>query len=112
MLPKINRLKTKKQLDQVFSKGKGFREGFLFLKVAPNNFNVSRFGFIVGKNFSKKAAVRNKIKRRLREAIRTRISKTKKGFDAVFVVKPTSVKSDYSEVIHIVDILLKRSNLI
>ena len=62
MLSQQNQLKKKKDFEKVFKKGKGFKEDFLVLIFKKNNLNQSRFGFIVSKNFSKKANLRNKIK--------------------------------------------------
>lgn len=88
MLPIQSRLKKKRDFERVFKKGKGLREDFLFFKIVPNNQEVSRFGFIVSRKVSKKAIVRNKIKRRLRELVRETLSQIKPGIDGVIVVLP------------------------
>lgn len=88
MLPKINRLKKKKDFERVFKKGEGYKEDFLYLKIIKNNLKNSRFGFVVSKKFSKKAVIRNKIKRRLRELTKIKLPKIKKGIDGVIVVMP------------------------
>ncbi len=110
MLSKINRLTKKKDFNYVFNGGKGVGEGFLVLKVASNNLNNSRFGFIVGKNFSKSAVVRNKVKRRLREIIRPRLGVLKNGLDIVFIVRPNFGRKTFIETSKTVDILLKKAN--
>lgn len=88
MLPKENRLKKKKDFEKVFKKGKAFKEDFLVLKIIKNNLKISRFGFVVSKNFSKKTVLRNTIKRRLRETVRTKLNRIKKGIDGVIMVSP------------------------
>ena len=88
MLPKENRLKKKKDFEEVFEKGKGYKEDFVYLKIRKNKLKLSRFGFIVSKKFSKKAVVRNKIKRKLRESIRTKLPRIKKGIDGVITIIP------------------------
>ncbi len=55
MLPKINRLQKEKEIEEVFKKGKGFKEDFLIFKTAKNSLKTSRFGFIISKKISKKA---------------------------------------------------------
>ena len=85
MLPKINRLKKTKDIERVFREGRGFGEGFLFLKLAKNDLNAVRFAFIVGKKISNRASVRNKIKRIMRDAVQKRIDNIKYGFDAVII---------------------------
>ena len=90
MLPKENRLKKEKDFERVFKTGKGYKEDFLFLKIVKNDLKTSRFGFVVSKKFSKKAIVRNKIKRQLRELIKLKLSKIRKGIDGIILIIPGS----------------------
>ncbi|MCJ7829664.1 ribonuclease P protein component [Patescibacteria group bacterium] len=112
MLSKANRLKKKKDFEKVFKKGQGLKEGFLYLKFIKNNFGVSRFGFIVSKKFSQKATTRNKIKRRLRELVRIKLSKIKKGIDGIIVVTPGFEINDFWELEEILNKLFKKAHLI
>jgi len=113
MLPKINRLKKKKDFERVYKEGKGYKEDFLFLKIVENGKKLTRFGFVVGKNFSKKAALRNQIKRKLREIIRLKFKKIKKGFDAVLIIKPSGFeKKDFCEVEEIISKLLTKAKIL
>jgi len=94
MLPRKNRLKKKKDFERIFKKGKEYKEDFLLLKTISNNLQFSRFGFIINKKVVKKATIRNKIKRRLREVVRREIlPKIKKRVDCVIIVKP-GIKSE------------------
>ena len=88
MLPETNRLKKEKDFEKLFKKGKAYKEDFLSLRVVKNNLKDSRFGFIVSNKFSKKAVVRNNIKRRLRSLIRAKMPDIKKGIDAAIIVIP------------------------
>ena len=108
MLPKINRLKKKKDFERVFKKGKGHKEGFLVFRAGKNLFKDSRFGFVVGKNVSKKANIRNKIKRRLRELVRRKIKEIKGGTDGVFIARPGLEKKDFQELEDAVDKIFKK----
>jgi len=85
MLAPENRLKKKKDFENVFKNGKSIKQDSLYLKYKKNNLEQSRFGIVVGKNYSKKAVERNKIKRRLREIIK---EQNVKGLDIVIVVLP------------------------
>jgi len=98
MLAKRNRLKNKKDLENVFKKGENFKEDFLILKVVPNSLNLIRFGFIVSPKISKKATLRNKIKRRLSQLIGLKLEKLKKGIDAIFIALPGIEKKDFWEI--------------
>lgn len=54
----------------------------------------SHFGFIISAKISKKAVVRNKIKRIMSEVIRKNLDKLKNGYDVLFLIKPSIVKLD------------------
>lgn len=111
MLPKANRLKKKKDFEKVLKKSQGFKENFLVLKTTKNNLKLSRFGFIVSTRFSKKAVVRNKIKRRLREIIRAKLSKIRKGKDGVIIVMPGFQIDNFWELEEIVNRLFEKAKL-
>lgn len=112
MLPKANRLKKKKDFEKVFKEGKRFKEDFLFLKIRKNNLKVSRFGFVVSQKISKKATIRNKIKRRLRELVRLKLPKIKTGIDGALIVKEGLENKDFWEIEELMDKLFKKADLI
>ena len=72
-LNKKNRLKKKKDFESVFKKGKAVKGNFLFAKYLKNDLDCSRFAFIVSSKVSKKAVVRNRIRRVLSDISRTRL---------------------------------------
>lgn len=99
MLPKPNRLKKEKDFDQVFKKGKSIGGDFLFLKVFNRDENKeSRFGFVVSTKVDKKATVRNKVKRRLREIVRSNLAQIKKGKDVVIVAQPKIKNQSFDSI--------------
>jgi ribonuclease P protein component len=71
--PKEEHLKSKKLIDQLFAKGRRIREGSLELIWLPAELSIE-FPVILGVSVPKKrfqkAADRNRIKRRMREAYR------------------------------------------
>lgn len=112
MLPRINRLKKGVDFERVFKEGKGFKDGFLFLKIVKNNLGESRFGFVVSKRFSKKSSLRNKTKRKLRELIRIKIDKIKKQIDGVIIVSPGLEIKNSREIEESLDRLFRKSGLL
>jgi len=112
MLAKRNRLNKKKDFERVFRKGKGLKEDFLILKMAENHSFQSRFGFIVGTKISKKAVLRNKLKRRLRELVRGKIEKIKKGFDMILIAQPGLENRDFWELEEILTKIFSRAKLL
>lgn len=112
MLLKINRLKKEKDFEKLFKKGKSFKNGFLILRIVQNNLEESRFGFIVSQKVSKKAVLRNKVKRRIRDIIQKNITKIRKGIDMAFVVLPGLEKNNFLETKENVNALLKKADLV
>lgn len=112
MLARCNRLKENKDFKGIFKKGKGLKEKFLFVKIKNNGMDLNRFGFIVSKKVSKKAVIRNKIKRRLREIIKARIAKMKQGYDIIILVYPEIKEKSFLEIENIVDKIFKKVKLL
>jgi ribonuclease P protein component len=112
MLPKINRIKKRGDFDKIFKKGKSLKEGFLILKTAKNNFDKSRFAFIISQKVSKKAVVRNKIRRRLAQVIKLNFKNIKGGADIVLIVLPGAEKEDFLSIKKSLDNLLTKAKTI
>ena len=114
MLPKENRLTKKKAFDQLLKEGQAHFSQTLVLKLIKNNLSISRFGFIISKKIAKKAVIRNKLKRRLREIIRKDISQLKGGYDIVIITKKNSgvIDKNYQFLKEEVKFLEKRAGLL
>lgn len=99
MLLAENRLKTEKDFATVLRYGRSFFSRFLKIKIKANPSlprlasskagSPARFGFVIGLKFSKKAVVRNRLRRQLSEVVRLEIKekRIKSGFDAIFFVQ-------------------------
>ncbi len=108
MLPFKYRIKKKKEFDDVFRSGKRIENHFYLIKIKKNGLAFSRFAFVVPLRLSKKATKRNKIKRRLREAVRSVFYQIEKGFDIIFISKERVKESEYREIKEgIIDVLKK-----
>jgi len=118
MLPKINRIKKKKDFETIFKKGVSFKNSLLILKVVKNNLNQSRIGFIVSQKVSKKATVRNKIRRRLAEAVKIHMkdisfgAQEKNGLDLVLIVLPIAEKSSFLDIKDALNGIFSKAKLI
>ena len=89
-----NRLSKKRDFDTVFKKGKATKGSFLFIKIAENNQQISRFGFVISSKVSGKAVIRNKISRVLADFIRIIMHKIRTGYDIIVIIKNGIVDSD------------------
>ncbi len=112
MLPKNHRLRLKKDFDKLFKGGKFIAQGFLTLGYIKNKLNISRLAVIVGKKVSKKAVVRNSVKRKTVEIIRLNLSGIRSGFDLVFISKPEIAGKKSAEIGKAVIGLLKKAKFI
>lgn len=112
MLPKKFRLIKKRDFNRVHKFGEFFCQDFLAIKLIKNNQKILRFGFLVSLKISKKATVRNKIKRRLRESVRLKLKKIKSGFDIVIFVRPEIAKKDYWEIDGAINKILGKAKLL
>ena len=96
----------------VFRKGKGLKDALLFLRFAPRSFGETRCGIVVSQKVSKKATVRNKVKRRIKAIVKQRLPKIKKGTDLVLIAKPGLETKDFQEIEGIIDKLLLGAKII
>lgn len=112
MLPLKNRLKKEKDFQRVFDRGRFINSDLISVRFLANGTDDTRVGFIVSKKVSKKAVLRNKVKRMLRETMRENMERMKGGFDMIITAKSKMSKTQPEEVDETLKGLLKRSNLI
>ena len=75
---------------------------------APNDLGVPRFGITVSGRVGK-AVVRNKVRRRLREAIRARLQRITPGVDVVLSARPAAARASWAELNAAVEQVLRRA---
>jgi ribonuclease P protein component len=98
MLARINRLVKTKDIERTFKRGRSFFGKNLGVKIASNELKVNRFTIVISTKVSKKAVVRNKIKRRLRDILRLESSYFKTGHDLIIITLPTVVEMTQLEL--------------
>ena len=94
MLPKQYRLVRWENKQQASV----FQTPFFTLRVAPNTFLYSRFGFVASKKIDKRAVVRNEVKRKVRSCIEAMQKDIRPGFDMFFFLKKAAVETQRSEI--------------
>jgi ribonuclease P protein component len=112
MLPRKNSLKKEKDFKRVFQKGRSFKGPSLSLRIAKNGLDINRIGLMVSRRISKKAVVRNKIRRRLSELIEARIPELKKGYDIILIAGPETEKKSFKELGAALDKIFQKAGLI
>lgn len=98
MLKAQHRLRKTKEIEQVMKRGKGVYGGKLGIKALKNEFNYSRFAFVVGIKVAKAAVKRNQIRRRMREIVRLNFENIKPGYDVMLIARPGAEKLDFKEL--------------
>lgn len=111
MLPRRHRLRRSADIRRVRQKGRRWRHPLLLLFTATNNQEVSRFTVSASRRVGT-AVVRNRSKRRTREAIRRYLSDVEPGWDCLFVVRDTLPEVGFSEVDEAVCRLFSRAGLL
>lgn len=123
VLPKVNRLKHRQDFTAVYKYGTRRSDGTLTLiakrrtneltKDSPNapkrsnqGGQPTRIGISISQKVSKKAVVRNRIKRQIRGAWRSLIVRVSEGWDIVVVVKPPATQCNYRQFLQKLEQLL------
>lgn len=98
MLPKINRIKKKKDFEVIFKNSKSFKSSLFIFKIMENSLSLNRFGFVVSQKVSKNATTRNLVRRRLTEVMKAEINKIAIGTDIVIIALPGIEKKTFSDI--------------
>lgn len=102
----------KKDFEKTLKKGKSLKEDCLVLKTRENNLGIIRLGFLIPKKSFKKAVMRNKIKRMLREVMRKKMKEIKKGMDLLFIPLPGMRDKKFNEVKMMIEKILKKAKIL
>lgn len=87
MLAARNRLKHGRDIARVFSRGRYGASGPISIKAAPTSLTESRAVVVVSKKVSKRATVRNRIRRRLVAILADEWATVAPGYDIVITVR-------------------------
>ncbi len=106
---KDQRLTRARDFEAARRHGRSRSDSLLVLVTRPNDLEVTRFGFSVGRRVGK-AIVRNKVKRRLREV--ARITQVQKGWDLVFIARKGAASTDFHRLRRSTTTLLRRAGVL
>ena len=104
------RLRLNADFQRVRREGKVWTNDWMVLCALPNNLELSRFGFAVSKRIGK-AVVRNRVRRRMREAVRLRRASIAAGWDLVFIARSAIAQATYAQITRAVENLVRRAKL-
>lgn len=104
-------LKRNKNFRHVYRVGKSNASRQLVLLSARSKEPRVRVGFSVSKKIGN-SVVRNRVKRRLREAFTPLIPGVKEGFDLIFIARDAAVEERFSAICASMRYLLQKANLL
>ena len=105
--PRDNRLITKFDFSNLFNKSRKINQSDLVLIVKPNAKEHARLGLVVGKKTAKKAVIRNRIKRVIRESFRHAHNQLKK-VDIIVIARKPCEKLNKDKIRESIDKLWER----
>lgn len=117
-LPKAHRLRDRQDYRAVYEQGIRRYSPHLTLIALPPKENkdtvipATTFGISISKKVSKKAVIRNRIKRQIKSAIATYLKLIDPGWKVVIVVKPKAIKCKYEHFLRELEELLKQTKII
>ena len=125
MLPETNRLKHRKDFSAVYRKGMRRNSAHFSLRAlrkpksvelskptAEKSLQPTRTGISISLKVSKRAVVRNRIKRQIRAALRHLLPRLKFGWDLVIVVRPIAQQCNYAEILQELEQLLVEAEVL
>ncbi|NQV90636.1 ribonuclease P protein component [Candidatus Uhrbacteria bacterium] len=98
MLPSEYRLRHEKDIKTLFARGKSVFGIWVGMKFRKNGLETSRFAVVVGTKVSKKAVVRNRLKRQVRAIIHDRLTVITPGYDVLLFMKKEILEKDFKEI--------------
>jgi ribonuclease P protein component len=86
MISSTHRFHGRASIQRLYKNGKMVRSAYIGLRYAPNPRGTYRVGVVVSRKVNKSAVVRNRIRRRLYEHVRTLFSTSPPAFDVLITV--------------------------
>lgn len=115
MLPLKHRLPLRKKFLDLRSSGKFVHGKFFDMIMDDGNVlraTESQFAFVVSKKVSKKAVLRNRVKRLLSEAVLSSIPKLKKKISCAFLAKESAIDATLPQLVDEIETSFKKLGLL
>ena len=98
MLPKASRLRHEKDFARLSVKGRPLYGPFCVLRAWKSGSKPSKVGIVASGKVFKTAVLRNRLRRRLREALRPLISTVPEGYDMTLIARQELLDADFKEI--------------
>ena len=104
-------LRTPREFAALQQSSKSKVHPLLVARFAPNDLERTRFGFSTGRRLGG-AVTRNRVRRRLREAVRALAPRINPGWDVLIVARPPSATATYASLAAGVERVLRAGQLV
>ena len=118
-LPKKNRLRDRQDFRDIYSQGISQKSLHLILRALSASKlegqilrEPTRLGVSISQKVSKKAVIRNRIKRQIQAAFRELLPKISPGWKIVIVVRSRAIECKYEHFLRELEQLLKKAKII
>lgn len=98
MLAKTRRISLKRDFERIFANGKSFQGRLFRFKFIKNTLKLNRFAVVVSSKVSKKAVLRNKIRRRAWSVISVLDKSLSGSFDVVLVSLTDAARANFTDI--------------
>ena len=117
MLPTLSRLRRSRDFARVYQRGRRFSSNSLGVRTyrRPGTQTApppARIGISISQKVSKRAVVRNRLKRQLRAVCRQLLPQLQPGWDLVIVVRPAALECDYHQFLQQLKQLLTAAGIL
>lgn len=109
-MTRLRTLRKGDEFDTAYREGTVVNGPFLVVRWRANGEADSRWGFAVGKRIAKSAVVRNRVRRRLKEAARS--SSVRAGYDVVVTARTRALGAPQAELQEQLARQLRRAGLL
>jgi ribonuclease P protein component len=105
------RIRSRSDFQRIYAQGRSVVNRALVLYLLAGDPDEVRVGIAAGKKLGK-AVVRNRLRRLIREAVRARLDRIRRGWRLVFIARTGAVGLDYGQMEARVEDLLRRSGVL
>ena len=109
-LGREQRLRRQSDFQALRERGISRAHPLLVLRAAPNGLPYARFGFVVGRRVARRAVVRNRTRRRMREIARR--TPVRAGWDLLFIARQPAAQARFVELREAMTQLEQRAGLL
>lgn len=103
------RLRKRREFEEVRNRGLSRMHPLLVLQAAANDLGITRFGFTVGRRAVPTAVGRNRVRRRIREAVR--LLSVEAGWDVVLIARRDAKTASFLQLREAAQGLFRRAGL-